>query len=96
MAQVKLRHVLKIYDDDVVAAESAVFGINDKEVVVRVGPSSCGTSTFLIMIADLEYITSMELQLMMFLSMTCLPKIEISAWFPRFTTLTCTEVLLTI
>ena len=82
MAQVKLRHVSKVYDDDVVAAASAVFEINDKEIVVRAGPFGCGKSTFLRMISDLKSITSKELQLMMYSSMICLPKIEISAWFP--------------
>ena len=61
MAQVKLRHVSKIYDNNVQAVKSADVEIRDKEFVVLVGPSGCGKSTLLRMIAGLEDITSGEL-----------------------------------
>ena len=61
MAQVKLRHVSKVYDKDVLAVNSADIEINDKEFIVLVGPSGCGKSTLLRMIAGLEDVTSGEL-----------------------------------
>ena len=61
MAQVKLRHVTKIYDNDVAAVKSADIEIQDKEFLVLVGPSGCGKSTLLRMIAGLEDITSGDL-----------------------------------
>jgi len=61
VAQVKLRHVSKIYDNNVQAVKSADVEIRDKEFVVLVGPSGCGKSTLLRMIAGLEDITSGEL-----------------------------------
>lgn len=63
MAQVKLRHVTKKYDNNIVAVKSADIEIQDKEFVVLVGPSGCGKSTLLRMIAGLEEITSGELRI---------------------------------
>ncbi len=57
MAQVTLKDVTKIYDDDVLAVEQVDFQIPDESFTVLVGPSGCGKSTILRMIAGLEEIT---------------------------------------
>src|ERR1700687_1566575 len=60
MAQVALRNIVKTFDKT-----PAVQGINldiaDREFIVLVGPSGCGTSTTLRMIAGLEEATSGEI-----------------------------------
>jgi len=61
MANVSLKHINKIYDNNVQAVFDFNLEINDKEFVVFVGPSGCGKSTTLRMIAGLEDITSGEL-----------------------------------
>ncbi len=58
MASVKLEHVKKIYDKNVVAVHDFNLEIKDKEFVVFVGPSGCGKSTTLRMIAGLEDISA--------------------------------------
>lgn len=58
MANVKLEHVRKVYDQSIVAVNNATFEVKDGEFVVLVGPSGCGKSTLLRMIAGLESITS--------------------------------------
>ncbi|MDZ7330469.1 MAG: sn-glycerol-3-phosphate ABC transporter ATP-binding protein UgpC [candidate division KSB1 bacterium] len=58
MASVKLEHVTKIFDKNVIAAKDVNIEIADKEFMVLVGPSGCGKSTTLRMIAGLEDITS--------------------------------------
>ena len=57
MASVKLTKVKKIYDNKVVAVHDFDLEIQDKEFVVFVGPSVCGKSTTLRMIAGLEDIS---------------------------------------
>ena len=57
MAEVKLRNVVKRFDD-VEAVRSISLDIPDNEFVVLVGPSGCGKSTTLRMIAGLEEVTS--------------------------------------
>ena len=57
MAGVKLEHVKKVYDKNVVAVHDFNLEIKDKEFVVFVGPSGCGKSTTLRMIAGLEDIS---------------------------------------
>ena len=57
MASVKLEHVKKVYDKNVVAVHDFNLEIQDKEFVVFVGPSGCGKSTTLRMIAGLEDIS---------------------------------------
>ncbi len=57
MARVKLEHVSKIFDKDVVAVNDVNVEIKDKEFMVLVGPSGCGKSTTLRMIAGLEEIS---------------------------------------
>jgi len=57
MAQVKLRSLVKNYDDTP-AVRGIDLDIADKEFVVLVGPSGCGKSTTLRMIAGLEEITA--------------------------------------
>ncbi|MFC6463612.1 ABC transporter ATP-binding protein [Marinilactibacillus sp. GCM10026970] len=57
MAEVQLRQVSKVYDDNTVAVKPLNLQIKDKEFVVFVGPSGCGKSTTLRMIAGLEKIS---------------------------------------
>ncbi|MCL1828069.1 MAG: sn-glycerol-3-phosphate ABC transporter ATP-binding protein UgpC [Oscillospiraceae bacterium] len=61
MAGISIRHVYKIYPDDVTAVTDCNLEIADKEFVVLVGPSGCGKSTTLRMIAGLEEISKGEL-----------------------------------
>ena len=58
MADLSLKHVYKIYDDEVKAVNDFCMDIKDKEFIVFVGPSGCGKSTTLRMIAGLEEKTS--------------------------------------
>ncbi|WP_070121205.1 ABC transporter ATP-binding protein [Bacillus marinisedimentorum] len=57
MAELKLDHIYKVYDNDVTAVEDFNLHIQDKEFIVFVGPSGCGKSTTLRMIAGLEEIS---------------------------------------
>ncbi len=57
MAELKLDHIYKIYDNNVTAVEDFNLHIQDKEFIVFVGPSGCGKSTTLRMIAGLEDIS---------------------------------------
>src|SRR5438270_2033111 len=57
MAQVTMRSLNKMYDE-VHAVKDVNLDIRDKEFVVLVGPSGCGTTTTLRMVAGLESITS--------------------------------------
>ena len=57
MAGLKLEHVKKVYDKNVVAVHDFNLEIKDKEFIVFVGPSGCGKSTTLRMIAGLEDIS---------------------------------------
>ncbi|HZH94544.1 MAG TPA: sn-glycerol-3-phosphate ABC transporter ATP-binding protein UgpC [Flavisolibacter sp.] len=62
MAEVKLEHISKIYDDNKKkpgpkTIDDISFTVHDKEFLVIVGPSGCGKSTLLRMIAGLEEIT---------------------------------------
>jgi multiple sugar transport system ATP-binding protein len=60
MAEVKLRRIVKRYDE-VEAVRGIDLDISDHEFVVLVGPSGCGKSTTLRMIAGLEDITDGEI-----------------------------------
>ncbi|SFA80231.1 MULTISPECIES: ABC transporter ATP-binding protein [unclassified Bacillus (in: firmicutes)] len=57
MAELKLDHIYKIYDNKVTAVTDFNLHIQDKEFIVFVGPSGCGKSTTLRMIAGLEEIS---------------------------------------
>jgi multiple sugar transport system ATP-binding protein len=57
MAELKLDHIFKVYDNKVTAVEDFNLHIQDKEFIVFVGPSGCGKSTTLRMIAGLEEIS---------------------------------------
>ncbi|MEJ7738391.1 MAG: sn-glycerol-3-phosphate ABC transporter ATP-binding protein UgpC [Chitinophagaceae bacterium] len=62
MAEVKLDHISKWYDDNRKTPEKKAvndisFTVHDKEFLVIVGPSGCGKSTLLRMIAGLEEIS---------------------------------------
>ena len=60
MADLSLRHIDKIYDNNVQAVFDFNLEIKDKEFIVFVGPSGCGKSTTLHMIAGLEDIAAGE------------------------------------
>ena len=57
MAQLRLEHVDKIYDNKVQAVYDFNLDVKDGELIVLVGPSGCGKSTTLRMIAGLEDIS---------------------------------------
>ena len=61
MGYVSLRHIDKIYDNNVQAVFDFNLEIARKEFIVFVGPSGCGKSTTLRMIAGLEDISAGEL-----------------------------------
>ncbi|KNC87907.1 ABC transporter ATP-binding protein [Trabulsiella odontotermitis] len=61
MAQLSLKHIQKIYDNQVHVVKDFSLDIADKEFIVFVGPSGCGKSTTLRMIAGLEAISAGEL-----------------------------------
>ena len=60
MANLVLKNIDKVYDNNVQAVFDFNLDIEDKEFIVFVGPSGCGKSTTLRMIAGLEDITSGE------------------------------------
>jgi multiple sugar transport system ATP-binding protein len=57
MATVRIDHVWKRYDNDVIAVRDVTLEARDGEFLVLVGPSGCGKSTLLRMIAGLEDIS---------------------------------------
>lgn len=61
MADLKLNHIYKVYDNGVKAVSDFCIDIADKEFIVFVGPSGCGKSTTLRMIAGLEEISAGDL-----------------------------------
>jgi multiple sugar transport system ATP-binding protein len=61
MAELRLEHIYKIYDNNVIAVKDFNLHIKDKEFIVFVGPSGCGKSTTLRMIAGLEEISEGDL-----------------------------------
>lgn len=63
MANLKLDHLRKVYDNKVCAVEDFDLDIKDGEFIVLVGPSGCGKSTTLRMIAGLEEISDGHLLL---------------------------------
>lgn len=58
MAKLSLRHVGKIYENNIQAVFDFNLEVKDREFIVLVGPSGCGKSTTLRMIAGLEEITA--------------------------------------
>ena len=60
MAELSLKNINKVYDNNVQAVFDFNLDIKDKEFIVFVGPSGCGKSTTLRMVAGLEDITSGE------------------------------------
>ncbi|MBO7403154.1 MAG: sn-glycerol-3-phosphate ABC transporter ATP-binding protein UgpC [Lachnospiraceae bacterium] len=58
MAELKLQHLDKIYDNNVQAVYDFNLDVADGELIVLVGPSGCGKSTTLRMVAGLEDISS--------------------------------------
>ncbi|KXG10051.1 Trehalose import ATP-binding protein SugC [Anoxybacillus sp. P3H1B] len=61
MAELRLEHIYKIYDNNVTAVKDFNLHIQEKEFIVFVGPSGCGKSTTLRMIAGLEEISKGDL-----------------------------------
>ena len=61
MANLKLSHIYKVYENGHKAVNDFNIDIKDKEFIVFVGPSGCGKSTTLRMIAGLEQITAGDL-----------------------------------
>ena len=61
MASITLKHIDKIYPNGFQAVKDFNLEIADKEFIIFVGPSDCGKSTTLRMIAGLEDISSGEL-----------------------------------
>lgn len=54
MSGVKLQHLYKTYNNNVLAVKDFNLDIKDREFIVLVGPSGCGKSTILRLIAGLE------------------------------------------
>ena len=63
MAELCLRHIDKIYDNNVQAVFDFNLDARDGELIVLVGPSGCGKSTTLRMVAGLEDISRGQLLL---------------------------------
>ena len=63
MAQLNLKHIDKIYDNNVQAVFDFNLDVSDGELIVLVGPSGCGKSTTLRMVAGLEDISRGQLLL---------------------------------
>ena len=61
MADLRLNHIYKVYENGHKAVNDFCIDIADKEFIVFVGPSGCGKSTTLRMIAGLEQITTGDL-----------------------------------
>ncbi len=61
MANLKLSHIYKVYENGHKAVSDFSIDIADREFIVFVGPSGCGKSTTLRMIAGLESITAGDL-----------------------------------
>ena len=61
MSSLNLKNIYKVYPSGVTAVTDFNLDIEDKEFIVFVGPSGCGTSTTLRMIAGLEEISAGEL-----------------------------------
>ena len=61
MAELKIQHIDKIYDNNVQAVFDFNLDVNDGELIVLVGPSGCGKSTTLRMVAGLEDISAGKL-----------------------------------
>ena len=61
MAEMKIQHIDKIYDNNVQAVFDFNLDVKDGELIVLVGPSGCGKSTTLRMVAGLEDISAGKL-----------------------------------
>ena len=61
MASISLNHIKKVYPGDIEVISDLNLQIKDKEFVVLVGPTGCGKSTTLRMIAGLEEISDGEM-----------------------------------
>ena len=61
MSNVKLKNLVKTYDNKSNVIDNIDLDINDKEFIVLVGSSGCGKSTILRLISGLEDITSGEI-----------------------------------
>jgi ABC-type sugar transport system ATPase subunit len=61
MAEVRLRNVVKRFDNNVLAVDDLSLDIADGEFLVLLGPSGCGKTTTLRMVAGLETVTEGEI-----------------------------------
>ena len=61
MSTVEVKHVWKIYGEDVIAVKDASFRCENEEFVAVLGPSGCGKSSALRMLAGIEDITKGEM-----------------------------------
>jgi len=73
-AYVSLRHINKIYNNNVQAVFDFNLDVEQHEFIVLVGPSGCGKSTTLRIIAGLEEISNGELHIDKVLSNNLAPK----------------------
>jgi len=63
MAELELKHLVKVYDNGFHAVKDLSIKVSDGEFLVLVGPSGCGKTTALRMIAGLEEITAGDLEI---------------------------------
>jgi ABC-type sugar transport system ATPase subunit len=63
MAEVRLDHVTKRFDDEVVALDDLTLEVADGEFLILVGPSGCGKTTALRIVAGLEKATDGTVQI---------------------------------
>jgi multiple sugar transport system ATP-binding protein len=63
MAAIELRHVSKMYGNQVPAVLDANLDVRDGEFMILLGPSGCGKSTTLRMIAGLESVSEGEIHI---------------------------------
>ena len=63
MAAIDFDNVTKVYGGEVTAVSNLSLTVQDAEFVVLLGPSGCGNSTALRMVAGLETITAGEIRL---------------------------------
>jgi multiple sugar transport system ATP-binding protein len=61
MADIRLNHVGKVFDSEVIAVDDVSIDVGDGEFLVLVGPSGCGKSTIMRLVAGLEEVTNGEI-----------------------------------
>ena len=61
MSNLKLVHLKKVYDNNILAVKDFCLSVDEGEFIVLVGPSGCGKTTILYIIAGLEKLTEGQL-----------------------------------